>query len=107
MTPVSPPARADEAVTLDFQSETLVYHLRTGEVHRLDPIGAMVWRLLDGHTTVDEIVPDLAAAFGTDEAVVRRDVEGLVAKLIQAFLLAGSIPSRPSRPRRLTNPPSR
>jgi hypothetical protein len=107
MKPTPIPARADDAVTLDLHGEALVYQLRTGELHHLDQIGALVWQILDEHTTVDELTSDLAAAFDADESVIRRDVEGLLDRLSQAFLLASVPPPPPSpQPRQLTNPPS-
>lgn len=101
------PARAVEAVSLEVEGETLVYQRQTGEVHRLDPVGAIVWRLLDGQSTVDELVDDLAAAFEVDAGVVRGDVGALLARLEEARLLASGAPhERPDGPVLLTNPPS-
>ena len=102
-----PPRAAAEAVTVELDGEALIYHLGTGGVHRLDRVGAIVWRLLDGQTSVDVLVDDLAAAFSVDPDVVRCDVESLLDTLGQAFLLAGeTAPSSPAYPRLLTNPPS-
>jgi len=107
MTPEDRPARALEAVTLEFDGATLVYQQRTGEVHRLDSVGSVVWRVLDGETPVGELVQDLAEAFTVDPAVVRADVTELLAKLEQARLLAGAPDAAPRRgPVLLTNPPS-
>ena len=101
------PARSPDAVTLECDGESVIYHFRTGEVHRLDRIGSIVWNLLDGQTTVDELVPDLAAAFDVDSEVVLGHVGHLLDELSRASLLAaGSVPLPPSHPRLLTNPPS-
>jgi PqqD family protein of HPr-rel-A system len=101
------PAHAAEAVTIDFDGETLVYHRVTGEVHRLDPVGSIVWRVLDGRTTVDELATDLSASFGVDPIVVRADVADLLERLRRVFLLAdGPPPEPPVEPVLLANPPS-
>lgn len=101
------PARADGAATLEFGGETLVYQPQSGEVHRLDPVGAIVWRVLDGQATIDELVADLAGAFEADPDVVHRDVEALLEKLRRGFLLAdGPAPEPNPEPILLANPPS-
>jgi hypothetical protein len=102
-----PPRAAAEAVTLALYGEAVIYHVGTGEVHRLDQVGAIVWQLLDGQTPVDVLVAVLAAAFDIDPSVVRVGVDELLDRLQQAFLLAGpTAPSPRSQPRLLTNPPS-
>ena len=101
------PSRSTDAVTLEFGGEAVIYHLRTGEVHRLDRIGSIIWNLLDGQTPFGELVPDLAAAFNVDPDVVLGHVELLLDQLGRAFLLAaGPAPPSPSHPRLLSNPPS-
>lgn len=107
MRSASLPARGVEAVTLDVDGETLIYHRRTGEVHRLDSVGSLIWRFLDGQTAAEELVHDLSEAFAVEPEVVRSDVDDLLKQLGQAFLLADQ-PSPPPRPGplHLTNPPS-
>jgi hypothetical protein len=103
----APPCASAEAVTVELDGEALIYHLGTGEVHRLDRVGAIVWQLLDGQTPVDVLVADLAAAFNVDPGVVRGDVEELLDRLGQAFLLADEpAPYARPHPLLLTNPPS-
>ena len=101
------PARAPDVVTVPFEGATVVYHFGTGEVHRLDAIGSVVWHFVDGQTTVDEMVTDFAQAFEVDPDIVQGDIENLLGRLKQASLLAdGPEPKSPGRSRRLTNPPS-
>lgn len=107
MKPEDFPVRAPDAHTVDFGDEVVIYQRQTGEVHRLDSIGAVVWRCLDGQTTFDELVGDLSRAFDADATVVRNDVAVLLGRLGHEFLLAGGPPSTPARgPRLVTNPPS-
>jgi len=101
------PVRAADAIAIDFDGETIVYDRQTGEVHRLDAVGSIVWNLLDGEATVDELVSDLSAAFAAEPGLIRRDMERLLARLEEAFLLGDSPVANPSiEPRLLTNPPS-
>jgi hypothetical protein len=95
-------------ISLEFGGETLLYHTTARVVHRLDPVASIVWRLLDGGVSVDDLVGDLATAFAADPLVVRNDLNKLLERLETASLLAGGqVPKRPGgEPAVLTNPPS-
>jgi hypothetical protein len=56
-------------------------------VHHLNAAGLAVWERCDGTTPVERVVADLAAAFGVDVALVRRDLEELVQQLRAEGLL--------------------
>ena len=101
------PARSPDTFSLEYDSATLVYHVATGAVHRLDPVGSVVWRFLDGATPIDELVQDLSTVFGADPEVVQADVNVLLGRLEESFLLAdGPAPEPRAKPVLLTNPPS-
>lgn len=107
MKPGPAPRRSTNTITTEFDGETIVYHRAIGDVHRLNSVGAVVWRSLDGQATVDELVGDLSAAFGVEPRAVRRDVNDLLERLSKESLLAdGPYPVELSEPRLLTNPPS-
>ena len=107
MKPTDTPARAPETITVPLDGDTIVYHHPTGEVHRLDAVGSVVWQFLDGQTPVDDLVTDLADAFAVDRTVVRGDIDKLLERLGRAGLLAdGPRLEPPGGPRTLTNPPS-
>lgn len=109
----SPRAGVDAA---DLDGEVIVFDTDSGELHRLDPIGSVVWRCIDGESTVDDLVADLAAAFSVDPVTVRVDVISLTESLLEAGLLSraeGDHTAAPTAaatpdpwPRVLTNPPS-
>jgi hypothetical protein len=99
-----------EAVELD--GELLIHDTDLGGIHRLDQVGALVWRCFDDRATVAELVADLAAGFHADPAQVRADVEHLTKTLLSAGLLvdpdAPDSPEEPApvaEPMVLTNPP--
>lgn len=78
------------AVSMDADvDETMLVDEATGEAFTLDPIGALVWSVLDGRSTVREIVADLADVFNTAQEVVGEDVLRLVRTLGRAGLLRG------------------
>lgn len=39
--------------------EVVLLHLESGAYHELNPVGALIWELLDGDRTVPEIVTEL------------------------------------------------
>ncbi|MGH9282326.1 MAG: PqqD family protein, partial [Acidimicrobiales bacterium] len=87
-----PPQGAAGLVTLEVDGELLLLDPRTDGLHRLDRLGTIIWKVLDGEGSVDELVDDLAGAFGTPAEVVRSDLEELLVKLQAAGLLHGSDP---------------
>jgi PqqD family protein of HPr-rel-A system len=94
---LNPRARADLDL-VEIDDEKVVYDPRTGEVHYLNATAALVFELCDGSGSVREIAGDLAEAFGLPEDEVVDQVEGLVASLREAGLLAGSVRLRAAAP---------
>jgi hypothetical protein len=68
----------------------------TGAGASLDPIGGLVWSLIDGVSPLREIITDLAEAFQADESVVGPDVVELVRTMGANGLLVG-IAADPTR----------
>lgn len=94
MTPPSPtdplPAVRDDLAEVELDGERVVYDPVRRRVHRLDPVGALVWSLLDGSGTVGQLVGDLAAAFERSEDTVLADVGALLRWAADEQLLAGA-----------------
>jgi PqqD family protein of HPr-rel-A system len=105
------PAPGVEAIELD--DELVLFDPSTGALHALDPLASLIWRCLDGSTTVAELVADLSEGFATDEATLRHDVDGLLAVLVAIRVIETEAhptsppdaPELPDVPRILTNPP--
>lgn len=57
--------------------------------HWLNPIGTIVWQCFDGTASLDELIADLADAFGADPDVVANDVIELSRALGRSGLLDG------------------
>ena len=58
-------------------------------IHWLNPIGTIVWQCFDGAVSLDELIADLAGAFGADPDVVANDVVELSRALGRSGLLEG------------------
>ena len=76
-----------EVVTVEIDGDAVVYDELRETTHLLNPTGAIVWRLLDGETRLDELSADLAAVFGVGVEEVLADVVALVHELGQRGLL--------------------
>src|SRR5206468_10053743 len=68
-------------------SELVVLDETTWEPHVLNATAALVWRYLDGESTLGELAEDFSEATGTDKAVVRDDILSLARELGRAGLL--------------------
>ena len=83
------PSPAAGLLSVEMEGELLLLDPRTDGLHHLDRLGTIIWKVLDGQGSVDDLVDDLAAAFGTPDDIVRTDLEDLLVKLRTAGLLEG------------------
>lgn len=73
---------------VEIDGEIAIYHPTTDSVVLLNPAASVIWRLTaDGGTTVDELVPLVAEAFGIDVDETRRGVDTGVEVLVDEQLL--------------------
>jgi hypothetical protein len=85
--------KSGEFVTRAVAGETIVVPITAGvgdldSIYTLNEVGATIWELIDGTTTVDEIVAAVTRGFevGTDQA--RADVLEFVTSLAEAGLIS-------------------
>lgn len=96
------PRRRPEVVGVEVDDEAVLLVEGTRDLHALNGIGTVVWDLCDGTSTLDDIVADLAEAFGADPDVIRNDVVGLARGLGRAGLLVGVKREDPPPPQHQT-----
>ena len=68
------------------------------DAHWLDRTAAVVWRTLDGSTTLEGLIDELSDAFAADRDVVRADVLELARSLGRAGLLEAVVAEPPPAP---------
>lgn len=66
------------------------------DAHWLDGTASVVWKALDGSSSVDQVADLLSAAFDADSEVVRADVLQLTRTLAKAGLFEGIPAERPT-----------
>ncbi len=68
-------------------NETIIVDLDSGTYYDLNHVGAAIWGLLVRGSTAAEVSADLVSRFGAEPQVAQRDVDGLLALLLEEGLL--------------------
>ena len=92
------PVPAPTTTLVEVGDEAILVDDQRGHLHLLNPSAALVVRLLDGVSSLDEICADLADAFSVDTDVVAGDVDPLARRLLDHGLLVASGYVRPPLP---------
>jgi coenzyme PQQ biosynthesis protein PqqD len=74
---------------VELDGEVVIYDEADGSMHLLNNAAAAVWMLCDGSSAVDQIIGELAEAYGADEAQIAKDVTELMSQLTSKGLLEG------------------
>lgn len=82
------PAISPSVGWVEIDGEVVVLDPDSEQVHLLSRSGALLWQLLDGETTVDELARDVAFAFDLDAERALEDVSAFVLEVATSGLLA-------------------
>lgn len=85
------PTRATGIEEQSAGDELVLYDMRAGRLHHLNPTASAVWRLCDGTATLDDIVARISLEFVVREA---DKPESDVKALVQEWMRAGLINSQ-------------
>lgn len=81
-------AGADQ-VSCELEGEAVILHLAEGVYYGLDPVGALVWRLVDaGERTVAELADAVAAEYAVDRGTAEADLAELLGDLAARGLVS-------------------
>ena len=70
-----------------FGTGVLLYEPARRRLHTLNTSAALVWRRLDGHTTLADAAHSLTEIFASDHAVIEGDVAAVVQRFVELGLL--------------------
>ena len=70
-----------------LRGEHVLYHPATDEAMALDAIGSIVWDLLASGSTRAQLIEVLGDQFDVPEARIARDLEPLLARLVEARMI--------------------
>lgn len=103
------PRRSSTAIDVEIDQHRIVFDTVDRAVRLLDPIGALIWRMLDGEASLAELSDSLSSAFGVPRADIEADVSTFVRALSGNGLLADARVEQPEPTEQdlvLPNPPS-
>lgn len=99
LSPSSSVSIGEAAIFQYLQNEAVLLNMASQQYFALDEAGAEMWRLLMEDGDPESVVRRLSGIYEADEATLRRDLEGLIERLIDAGLLRkcepGASDSRP------------
>lgn len=98
---VDPTARfqvSRDVVTRDISDGAMLVNVQTGAAFKLNPVGAAVWRRLDGVRDVAGIVADLQVRYRVEPQRLLGDVGALLEDLQKQGLVALSSGADPGPP---------
>lgn len=72
---------------VEVDGEAVVYDCASNALHLLDPIGTVLWSLLDGTTTLRTTSDELASAFDRPADAVLEDVLHFAAEMLRLDLV--------------------
>jgi PqqD family protein of HPr-rel-A system len=82
---------------VELDGEAVIYDEINGDLHRLNPTATVVFSLLDGSATLEELARDLAEAYDMPVEQIGPQVRELAAQLGDSHLLVGTEPDPPDR----------
>lgn len=68
--------------------EVVLLHLESGAYHELNPVGALIWELLDGDRTVSDVVSEVRQRVDDPPEDLDRVVEEFLGELRRRDLIA-------------------
>ncbi|MFQ6028230.1 MAG: PqqD family protein [Dehalococcoidia bacterium] len=81
------PRKTSDIVEYEIDGEVTLFDPQRDQVHILNQVAAIIWRLCDGSRTVDELAEDVSILFDADLDLVQGDVGHLLEELEQAHLV--------------------
>jgi hypothetical protein len=74
-------------VSCDLDSEAAILHLQTGVYYGLDPVGAVIWKLMEEPRTVASIRDAILEQYAVDAERCGRDLLELLQRLATEGLI--------------------
>lgn len=81
------PAHAPEVVSRLIDGEAVLVHPGQGKIRVLNPVGARLWELADGRSTVQALAEKLAAEYAVDLARAQEDAVTFFGDLMRRGVL--------------------
>jgi len=77
----------EDILVQDIQGESVLLNLDNSYYYGLDKMGTQMWRTLSGSESIQKAYDDLLARYDVEAGALRRDLFGLIQKLMDNGLL--------------------
>ncbi|HYY08434.1 MAG TPA: HPr-rel-A system PqqD family peptide chaperone [Actinomycetota bacterium] len=91
------PQVRDDLAVVELDGEAVIYDERNGDLHRLNPTATVVFSLLDGSATLEELARDLGEAYSIPVVELEEQLRTLVVRFGRSHLLVGTEPETSER----------
>jgi hypothetical protein len=86
------PRVRNDLTVIELDGEAVIHDELNGDLHRLNSTATLVFSLLDGSATLEELAVDVAAAYTMKVEEVLGQMRQLVEELAASHLLVGTEP---------------
>lgn len=76
------PRRNQDVLGKTVDDETVLVMPQKGQVKVLNEVGAVVWEMIDGRTTIDQIVEEICTQFHVERLTAERDITKFISDLV-------------------------
>lgn len=83
---------SSDVVTRDVPDGAMLVNIQTGAAFKLNHVGSLIWRQLDGTRDVVAIVAEIQRTFGVEADLARRDLALLLKDLQKQDLIGLAAP---------------
>ena len=77
----------DDLTIREVDGESVVLDLRNNEIHTLNESASYIWSLLDGKTSLEDVIQKVEDFYGLESGQAAKDVETVIDQLVQLKLL--------------------
>lgn len=81
------PRRRTDLALVELDGEAVIYDERTGNLHHLNSTATLVFHLLDGRTSIEDVAREIAEVVAVPAVEIRRQIDDVVSTFGQAGLL--------------------
>lgn len=77
----------------ELDGETIILNPKEGCSYNLNPVGTLIWKLLDGQHTTEDIIKAICETYEVEPEQASQDLELLLDDLLKNKLVKASSPS--------------
>lgn len=70
-----------------FENESLLLNLQTGKYFRINEVGSLIWEILDGKNSAEDIIQTIVRHFDINEETARQDYLKFIEQLLNDDLI--------------------